>query len=364
VPGVDWLDFYYGNRTDTSNGGVTVHPYQYDEYAIHYLPALNPDTFVRDVDTIRVLMRNHGDEGKALWVTELGWAPNDSEATRWRSALSLPEAYVLGLAGSPASFYDRMFWEVLRSTGGSALIDTFNEPNPCYYTYKQMASELPGKRLNGRILAGDTSKDNHTFLYEMENPADGRRTWIGWRTWRSDSPAGIQVEVPLRAQLLDTILLARAERTESATVFSAGTDGWFHVTLDSIPVYIREDTSAVRPDLTIDSVWTDPASPDPMDSVRFWARIRNVGNDTSHVVHGTSSPTPPLVFYAEDSAVGAADSLPKIPPNAARTVRSSGKWVPNRVGDVLVKAAVNPGRIFMELVWDNNARYRLYKIPY
>jgi hypothetical protein len=150
--------------------------------------------------------------------------------------LSIPGAYLLSLAGSPTSFYDKVFylglWDKRLGTGALMRFDSSVPsitPKPGYYAFQQMTQELLGKRLNGRILTGDPAVDTTTELYELEDTATGGKTWVGWRNYVAGAE-GVPVKVPARTDSLHRIILAR-DSTPVTTVALAATDGWLRETL-------------------------------------------------------------------------------------------------------------------------------------
>jgi hypothetical protein len=382
IPGKDWLAGYYAYRNPAGqNAGISVHPY---EYPMDTDLAWYPKVYCRDLDTVRDLMRSHGDENKELQATELAWSAQALPASDPKAnlaALSIPQCYVAALAGDPTNFYNRIFWfdlysdsvdsslgahavlawsaELLRYTGpsDSPHVET---RRPCFYAYRQMTSELDGKRIIGRVLTGNPGIDSAAFLYEIEDPSTGQRSWVGWRKLLPFNSPAIAVRVPVQTNRLDTLRIDRARRSRNPRTFAPAGDGWFHVSLDSIPVYIHERDSVHRPDLVVDSVWTDPPAPSALDTVRFWARLRNVGNASTPAI-GRSNRNPPVIFYANGVARGSLRSLPAIRSRATIDVHSDGTWTP-APGDCLIEAIGNEAKTFMETSFDNNASWRMYRI--
>ena len=277
------------------------------------------------------------------------------------------------LGSSLAALGDRLFWFTMFTHSPhdgpvctSAFARTYEsecETLPVYFAYRQMTEQLLGKRLNGRILSGDAAKDRNAFLYEFEDPTTHLRTWVGWRNYYDHRAGRVSVKVPVRSLRLDTLRLDMAPRTSASVPFQAAADGWLQVALDSIPIYIRERSDALRPDLTIDSVWTaadsagrhNPAKP----SFRLWARIRNIGNGTFRPPARASRRM--VEFYANGVDAGSATNLQSIPPQGTLDVSSGSTWTPGAPGDYLVKVVVNPG-IVMEPDFDNNSGYRLCRV--
>jgi hypothetical protein len=359
--GADWLAGYYLHRNNQSNAGITAHPYQ---YAGNW-PGLQPDTFWRDTDTLRALMKRNGDRDKELIATELAWSHIAGKTACLdfnRPALSIPEAHILSLAGDPVNFYDRIFWFPLwnfdvpseRSWSCELLhvsSDGSIAKRPSYYAYQQMTRELLGRRMNGRILSGNMAVDAKARVYELEDSATGRRTWLGWRNYEPGAK-GVAVKIPARTDRLGISPLARSTDADRLNRrVAAGSDGWLWLSLDTIPVYVHEVGSPKRPDLTVDSVWTEPVGE---NQVTLHAKVRNTGN--RQFAPASHRKGCVLRFTAEDQTILPASEPRSIPPGGFALIRSL-PFTPEPGVSYLVSARANPDRDVMELGFDNNTGY-------
>jgi hypothetical protein len=377
VRGKEWLHLYYAKREENGAAGVAVHPYQYPkDDLVDNSHALNPDTFARDLDTVRTIMKANGDGDKELWATELSWGPDTTSAGGLRAALSIPAAYVFAAGGSPVNFYNRIFWYSLHNPwdgGGSLLKLVYPDPSnwtltakPCYHAYSQMVSELVGHRLNGRVSSGDSAKDTCGFVYEFEDTLSHRRRWVGWRTWHppEQNPLPVPVRIPARTDTLWAWPLNRGALDSIGSRVIAATDGWLQVALDTAPVYIHEAGDTLRPDLVVDSIWTIPDAPAVGMPVCFCARVKNIGTDSSPSGIPSDPSQLPVMFYVNDSVVSSFSWLPSIQKDDSADIWGEANWSPARPGSYLVKVKVNGGKDFMELNWDNNANYRGYRVTH
>jgi hypothetical protein len=356
VSGVHWLEAYgdqHGHSTgDTANAGVTAHPYQYgtdDGWVV------DGETLAYDMDLLRGAMQEGGERDKQLWATEMGWGPSADTWNAWRAPFSIPSSHIVGLAGSPTSFVDKIFWFCLCDpmAGGSALLksDTADpqlpmQRKPCYYAYRQMTQELLNKRLNGRVQTGNPAGAG-VFLYEFEDPASSRKTWVGWRTWHPACES-VVVKVPTRTDEADKVRLWRGPGPDSGRALTPP-DGWLHPALDSVPVYIHEIGNASRPDLVVDSIWTEPEIVSTGARVRLFAKLRNIENVATPETLLT------VCFYADGDKIDLLHGL-SIPAHGEITCSTEVLWTPTWPGKYLLKVVANPG-IFMELDFDNNTRY-------
>jgi len=362
VKGKDWLRGYYHYRQRTDDFGVSVHPYQESSGL-----ALNPAIFARDNDTIRSIMRGNSDGDKPLWATELSWLGGPPGL----SALSVPAGNVMALAGDPVNFYDRVFWASGGYNSGFLWPDTSNPGQvvwtrkACYYAYRQMTQELLGKRMNGRVLSGNPVTDSVSRVYELEDTATHKKTWVGWRNYAANAET-VSVKVPVRTNLIDTAKLDLQQRSGGSTSFAPSLDGWFSVSLDTIPVYVHEPANqdALRPDLVVDSLWISvvPGSSVWPQMRRLCARISNTSNTPSSAITQDAQTPAPVKFYANGVQVAQVAHLPVIYHGQPLKVYSDGPWQIDSSGNYLVKAVVNENRSFVELNWDNNTSFRLFRI--
>jgi hypothetical protein len=352
VKGKDWLRGYYQYRESTGTYGVTVHPYQYGKDRVAFMPSL----FARDLDTIRAIMQANGEGDKPLWATELGY--DQAEKDTMVTALSVPECYLAAMGGIEPRFYDRVMLYVLEAfeppqDAPSALLGDATQGftrRPSFYAYRQMTQELLGKRVNGRVLSGDSATDARTLVYELEDTATGERTWVGWRNY-APGTAAVAARIPARTDQLGIAHLARSAGADRLNrTMTAGSDGWLTLTLGTDPVYVHEIGPAMRPDLTVDSVWTEE---NPDSAVTLRARVKNMGNK-QFVSSGRKGSV--LRFAIDGVPVGPVAEPKRLAPAGIAYVESAPLSRDRSVMH-LVSAVANPNKEVMELDFDNNARY-------
>jgi hypothetical protein len=215
-----------------------------------------------------------------------------------------------------------------------------------------MTDELLGKVINGRIPSGDSVTDAKTRVYELEDPASGKKTWVAWRNY-APGAAAVATRIPARTDRLDIAPLARSAETDRSNhSVTARTDGWLALALDTIPVYVHETGTITRPDLMVDSAWTV----ENQDiGITLYARVKNIGN-REFVSSGKEGSC--LRFAIDGIPVN-----PKAEPNklasGGTAVIQSAPVSPDRNVVHLVSATANPDKRVMELSFDNNAGYCL-----
>ena len=223
-------------------------------------------------------------------------------------------------------------------------------PQPCFYSYRQMTREFSGRRPNGRVSSGDSLTDSRTFLFELEDTSTGARTWLGWRNYEPGAKP-IMVRIPARTDQLNIAPLARsADADRFSRRKSAGSDGWLGLALDTIPVYVHETGTAMRPDLTVDSIWTEE---DSESRVALHARVKNIGNK-QFISSGKKGSV--LRFAIDGVPVNPKSEPKRLAPDGIAVVETA-PVSPDRNVMHLVSAKANPDNDVMELNFDNNARY-------
>jgi hypothetical protein len=384
APGKTWLRHMFDLAERPCFGGVEscfdvvgVDPYMHHVELRKDRLWFDEGMFEADLDTARAVMRAAGHADMALWVMEMGWP-------RWRyqgdstnpprpltdtlmQARNLCQFLVSAQARrtDPRGGYDRVNWYELTSyrgshrgdfaTEGFGLLDTGTSYKPLsqWWSAKQVVGRLVGKRCNGRTMTEDT-RDNAARLYEFEDTATLRRTWVCWKD--GDTKRDVDVRLPVRTNSLDAESLAY---TRSPPTFSprVGDDGWLRLTLNTRPVFIGENAAPMRPDLRVDSVQYVRAS----RVVRAW--ITNHGTRATPSRSGSRVPYPTWVVLTANG-----DSL-------AQNVRVTSIAVNQQVeftfdlgqakltDTVLFSVTVNPNQTYVELGTDDNTGYALAVKP-
>ncbi len=207
-------------------------------------------------------------------------------------------------------------------------------------------------------LAAETSR-----IYEFESPTTHRRTWICWKI-QGVAGDSIQIRLPLKTDEANKIGLKFASSAPESLRLPTNRFGWLETYVDTCPVYVIEPASdsLERPDMIVDSVWTSPNPPQVNNPVTFYARIKNIGNAAKESFEPPVNDS--VCFYVDgekksDTLIGA-----RIGAGDTVTVQGRLTWTPAATGNYLVKALVNGSRVFMELSFDNNSKYRVYDISY
>jgi hypothetical protein len=267
IAGVHWLDLCYQTSEDSIFwDGVAEHPYQDGHFGF------SPEELELTAETLRAVMRDHGHYDGQLWNTEFGWNKRQIGLRAESDANNLCQAFVtsFGLPASPGAGggYDRMCWwlpywhfapiEIEEpwnwlwlqddTTDGVSLIRQYG-----YYAFKQACSALVGKRFNGRVTTGDDETDSIVRMYEFEDTATLKKTWVCWR-----SDGGVQdvaVELPARADSAYIEALAYQGGTPPNQMRQADSYGWLGIGVADRPQFVTEpaNESITRPELAVDS---------------------------------------------------------------------------------------------------------------
>ena len=351
--GKTWLRTMY----DIAGGSVfwndvSVHPYQWQG-------EFDPEFYAQNAETLRAIMRQHGDVGQ-LWNTEIGWDTADgSWAAQERNARSLCKTFVSSKASEvwPGGGYDRACWWLFRETGPRCghfplLSATMETLYASFHAFKQMTRALTGKRFNRRVMQGD-GKDDSVRVYEFEDPATLRRTWVCWKNGGTDSAARVEVRIPVMSDRITAESLAYRDGKPPGLAVRPGIDGWLSLSLNERPVFISEQDVPKRPDLVVDSVRVAPVNPKVGESLTVRAWVRNQGTRATPRGYAIR-----VLFAANGDSIGGAEVSKGLA--AGQTVPSEFllSQVPvGMSGPVLFAATVNPGQRYVEFDIDNNTGY-------
>ncbi|MBM3331538.1 hypothetical protein FJY68_06755 [candidate division WOR-3 bacterium] len=374
VSGVDWLDMCYKIAKDSNWGifwdGVAVHPYQEQR------PEFSPEDLEFSAETLRAVMRGHGDDDGELWNSEFGWNRRADGFPRAYDANNLCEAYVTSLSLSASlgagGGYDRLCWWVPywpSDSGGRKPVEwnwlwlqddadptdsVSLLPQSGYYAFKQSCAILVGRRFNRRVVTGDTAVDNHARIYEFEDTTTlQKRTWVCWAD--GDMKRSIRARLPVRTDQLAGESLAYSSKTPTFTPRVAD-DGWLSLDLNTRPIFIHEVGSPERPDLRVDSVRFVSEN----RSVRAW--VTNHGTRATPVRSGRLAYPTWAVLKADGDSVGQAVWSKSAGENQG--VDFGFELGRTELPDtVLLSVTVNPEQSFVELETDDNTGYTLIVEP-
>lgn len=342
---------------------ISVHPYE--ETLPPYPPTIwpfGPSEFEAHAETLRSIMREHGDYGE-LWNTEfsmpgLFWWTDTSDphymdivTTPQQDADYCCEAFTTaeGMKGLPGGAFDRNYWWFLRQpplwgSGCWGLMDSALNIHPSFYAFKQTAEQLAGKRFNGRVMTGDAATDAHVRMYEFEtNDTLHRRTWVCWRNWGSPGdgqpPPTSPVPLPVRNDTLQLDSLAYTDIGQPMQV-TADADGWLRIGMATRPAFVTETKAASRPELVVDSFLVMPQQPQVGKEMGFAAFVTNRGRAT-----------PDSVWYkllCDDAPVCSVPGA-SIGSGASDSLTVIGCVVPSWMrGQHLFRLEINPGQKFVE----------------
>jgi hypothetical protein len=287
IPGTVWLDSFYG-IADRMTGGqrfwnvVSVHPYQ--PYNL-----FQPWMYAGDAETLRAIMRKHNDTAE-LWNTEFDCGMKDA-VTAEENANSLCQAYTSTPAQEalPGGSFDRICWWMSCHVYGYGSWSLFNgdmTPTPDYFAFRQVIHTLNGKRFNGRVMDGDAAIDNHVRMYEFEDTATGKKTWVCWRNASGGNQLSPppQPAVPVKLPTRSDITLATSldyDGNPSPGQAYVDEHGWLQRSLEDRPVFITESSATSRPDVVVDSLKLVPAQLVIGSPTTAHVYFHNAGNATT-----------------------------------------------------------------------------------
>jgi hypothetical protein len=367
--GVDWLKdmFYFADNTYGSTEScfdiVSVHPYM--DYPDTRLFSFIDDVFDTSLDTAHSEIREAGHPGMELWATEYGWPrygqdkPDSLLTDTLIQAENVCRFYTSSIArqADPRGGYGRAFHYELTGfhhqggdNQGFGLLeaDSTQDRLPLSWAFEQL-DVLTGRRCDGRVMSGETAVDNNTRMFEFEDPATLRRTWVCWPN--GDMKQSSRVKLPVRTDELAGESLAYSGTTPAFTPRVAD-DGWLTLNLNQRPIFIHEAAPPQRPDMAVDSVRYDGSS----RSVRAW--VTNHGSAPTPVRSGRRAYPTWAVLKADGDSVTQAVWTKSIGINqGAEFGFELGRTeLPDTV---LLSVTVNPNQTFVELETDDNTGYTL-----
>jgi hypothetical protein len=197
------------------------------------------------------------------------------------------------------------------------------------------------------------ASDDSVRVYEFEDPATLKRTWVCWKNGGMDSAVRVEVRIPVMSDRLTAESLAYRDGRPPNLAVRPGADGWLSLPLDERPVFISEQDTPKRPDLVVDSVRVAPAKPKVGESltVRVWLRNRGTrATPRGHVIG--------VLFSADGDSIGGAEVSKEVA--VGQTFRAElrlGQIPSGRSGPALFATTVNPDQRYVELDMDNNTGY-------
>jgi hypothetical protein len=232
-----------------------------------------------------------------------------------------------GMKGVPGGCFDRNYWWHLRGDNSDQYdalwgIDG-NNPNVPLWAFKQSAEQLVGKRFNGRVMTGDSVTDAQVRLYEFENPAISKKTWVCWRSGGTQLGT---VQLPVRADTVSRAALNYGEGPSPDSLRQANSLGWLGIGVGDRPQFVTEPASDTikRPDLAVDSFQVGPPTMQIGKGMGFTAFVKNYDNVRA---------TPDTVWYKFYRDTTLVESLagPRIKPCSTCVVGVVGYVVPASV---------------------------------
>ena len=339
VPGKEWLRQIYAHAASRFWDVVSVHPYQGEDL-------FDPAKFADDAETLRAIMREHGDNSE-LWNSEFDGGIR-SAVTAEQSANNLCEAFTStpAQAGLPGGTFDRSCWWLSWQPPKWApwgLFDSFMNPHPGFFAFKQVTRTLTGKRFNGRVTTGDAWTDTLVRMYEFEtNDTLHRRTWVCWRnSFDGDgTDPRTPLDIPTTSNANDSTALDY-DGSPPLGNKNASADGWARTQIGVRPVFFSEADPPSRPELVVDSLLV-PAHPQVGSVMDVHAIVHNEGN----------SATPGLVrldLLCNDDSFASGMSQGVIHVGDTCEYSFEINPIPDWMhGWCLFSARVNPGQVYVE----------------
>jgi hypothetical protein len=210
---------------------------------------------------------------------------------------------------------------------------------------------LTGKRLNGSVLPAYVGSNAQVRMYEFEDPASLKKTWVCWKDG-SDSTV-VSVKLPARSDTSEATNLDYGDNPQPSPACAEASSGWLWRGITTRPKFITESTAVSRPELVAESLWISPLSSRsrPFETVHM--KIRN--RDSHRATPGGYT----VQLTWNDSIVCSISCTAPINANETKVVSLVWQLPAWFHGDGLLAGNVNPGMAFVEREGtDDNQVYR------
>ncbi|MCK4352117.1 T9SS type A sorting domain-containing protein [candidate division WOR-3 bacterium] len=358
VSGGEWVRMYYEYGGQDWCDGIAIHPYQYDN-SLKMLSYFSSAMFQKDIDTIRTIMALNNDIDKELWITELGWTTFTEGVSQEMQANTVVQSFVSTIASAEniKGPVNHCLWYDFRNDGDSIAHSEHNFGlvyhdypyvlKPAYYAYQQMTGKLDGLVYNKKLFV----ENDAIRVYEFENPQDSLRTWVMWKNCGiGGSP--VLVGLAVRTDSAKYIEISYDGSPYTRTRYSGDNGYIVDISVDTFPIYMQELSPLSRPDVVIDSIWTNPSKPVVGDNVYLYCKIRNIGNASTPATIQDS-----IIFYTNDNRIALAVTPGNILPGGTAIVSSENTWTID-LDHCLMKVYADPSNLFIELNESNNTKYK------
>jgi hypothetical protein len=386
IPGKNWMRTYYNKGGKGVADVITWHWYNDADSSRH---KFEPCRFIVDYDTLRQVMREGGEGDKVVWADEGGYGDTmrigTSYCTEWsvdraKQADIAVQVFATGLGqqeNPQGPALGQVNWFMLYNTYSdtlaqdtcwvehAGLLGKWNQstntfPNkPSSYAFRQMTQKLKSLNFNRRVPRPDTNV--YAYEFQIPGPDTTLRTWC---LWRAAGARNETLSVRTNVAWLVTRDTIGAADSSQVPLLSDGSGKVFidNTKMDNVPRYLDEYGAVSRPDIIIDSLWIYPDTARAGDKVWFYARLRNIGNDSLRAtitnlvtfqVDGVSKK-----FY--QASRGLAPLKTPRDPLDTLTVGAGSYSIPDwnaTWGDHLIKAWVDSSDKYVELREDNNMGY-------
>jgi hypothetical protein len=213
---VDFLKRLYEYGCGPFFDVMSVHPYQWGK-------EFNDGWMIQKLEACRRLMDEHGDRGKEIWITEIGWSLGEGISPTEQANL-LAQALVTALSVRERLKVEKVFWFCVKDWGGPGhgLFDVNGKPKPALAAYRAVTTSLEGAHYLGP-WKGSEGVRGHLFQRA------GQPILVLW------TPAS-QGRVPVTLQAADGVPLVRTTANQERKEVSSA--GKVTVLVSHAPVFV------------------------------------------------------------------------------------------------------------------------------
>lgn len=360
----EWLSFLESKKVYDHCDGLSFHTYALDSTITPMPPPYFHERQKLNLDSIWTIIKKYENfKTKFLWCTEFGTgffsnAYNNTITNKlFDTQAQLLIKTLIGFYANDSpqgplshgflwAYSTRYYPDVWENKRVAITGDSFY-CLPTGFAYRQFLKNIRNNRYNGMVNNPPT--DPTYRIYSFENNSTGRHLYVGWKENSSNN-----ITSPIRIPFLtDAVWLYKINPSDQANPVKliADHNGWVSVDFSETPIYIIEPEvlRPSRPDLIIDTAWSEPALPGAGGTIQITSIIRNIGN-------ANSPKNIEYNIYLDGINIYTDKINAPIKPKGKILVKSKPIKCPEP-GNKIYKISINTPPKFVELDFLNNNRF-------
>jgi hypothetical protein len=360
----EWLSFLNTSKLYNHCDGLSFHTYALDSIITPMPPPYYHNRQKLNLDSIWILIKKYDNfKNKFLWCTEFGTGffsttysdPASNNLFEKQAQLlikTMVSFYANDIPQGPLShgflwaYSTRYYPDIWENKRVAITGDSFY-CRPTGFAYRQFLKIIRNCRYTGMVNTLQT--DPSYRIYSFENCSTGKHLYIGWKE-KSSTNITTSFRIPVQTDAAWLYRLTSSAQ-ENLVKLIADRNGWISVDFSDTPTYIIEPgiLQPSRPDLIIDTVWSEPAITRTGGTIQITSIIRNIGNSNSpkNIEYN---------IYLDGKNIYADKIKAPIKPKGKILIKSKPIKCPEP-GNRIYKISVNTPAEFVELDFLNNNKF-------